>query len=75
MEKKIIPLLDIDIQGAKKVHASFPESNFIFICPPSIKELVYRLVKKGTESPESLKIRSANAVNEIAECLHLKKMI
>jgi guanylate kinase len=32
----IIPLLDIDIQGAKKMYAAFPESNFIFLCPPSI---------------------------------------
>lgn len=42
-EKRIIPLLDIDIQGAKKVFAAFPETNFIFIGPPSVRELKQRL--------------------------------
>jgi len=50
--QNIIPLLDIDIQGAKKVYAAFPDSNFIFICPPSMKELRERLVKRGTEKPD-----------------------
>jgi guanylate kinase len=47
---KIIPLLDIDIQGAKKVYAAFPETNFIFICPPSFADLRLRLEKRGTDS-------------------------
>lgn len=38
-KNKLIPMLDIDIQGAKKFYAAFPEANFIFVCPPSIDEL------------------------------------
>ena len=47
---KTIPLLDIDIQGAKKVFAAFPDTNFIFICPPSVADLKFRLEKRGTDS-------------------------
>jgi len=42
--------LDIDIQGAKKVFAAFPETNFIFVCPPSVSELKARLIKRNTDS-------------------------
>ena len=34
-----IPLLDIDVQGALKFSASFPDSNFIAVLPPSIESL------------------------------------
>ena len=49
-DRQIIPILDIDIQGAKKVFAAFPETNFIFICPPSVAELKRRLEGRGTDS-------------------------
>ena len=68
-------MLDIDIQGAKKVYVAFPDTNFIFICPPSISELKQRLVKRQTDSEEQLNIRLKNAETEIAECLSSKEMI
>lgn len=71
----IIPLLDIDIQGAKKVYAAFPDSNFIFILPPSLSALKERLILRGTETEASLQVRLANAVTEIQECLELSKII
>lgn len=74
-ERKIIPLLDIDIQGAKKVYAAFPETNFIFICPPSIEDLEKRLLKRGTDTVAQLQVRLKNAVGEIAECISLSHMI
>lgn len=74
-DKKIIALLDIDIQGAKKVYAVFPETNFIFVCPPSVEELRNRLVKRGTDSEAQLVIRVKNAVSEIAECIGESDMI
>lgn len=36
---KKIPLLDIDIQGTETFLESFPESNTLFIFPPSIETL------------------------------------
>ena len=60
-----IPLLDIDIQGTEKFLKSFPETNTLFMLPPSIAELEERLTKRGTETAESLKTRLTNSVNEI----------
>ena len=60
-----IPLLDIDIQGTDKFLKSFPETNTLFMLPPSIAELEERLTKRGTETAESLKTRLTNSVNEI----------
>lgn len=74
-EKKIIPLLDIDIQGAKKVYAAFPDTNFIFICPPSIPVLKERLIKRATDSEAQLAVRLKNAEGEIAECINMGKVI
>ena len=71
----IIPLLDIDIQGAKKVHAAFPDTNFIFICPPSVAALKERMTKRGQDSDAQIAIRVNNAVGEIAECIALRKVI
>lgn len=57
------------------MYNAFPETNFIFICPPSIQALRERLTKRLTESESSLNIRLKNAEKEITECLFLKQMI
>lgn len=44
-------VLEIDTQGAMQIKAKFPEGVFIFIVPPSLKELEDRIVKRGTDSP------------------------
>ncbi|KAA3457144.1 guanylate kinase 2-like isoform X2 [Gossypium australe] len=36
-------ILDIDVQGARSVRASYLDAVFIFICPPSMRELEERL--------------------------------
>jgi len=60
-------ILDIDTQGAKKVIEKIDHSVLIFILPPSPKVLKERIVKRGVDSPETIKIRLANAKNEIEE--------
>ena len=60
-------LLDIDVQGAKKLTAQFPEAILVFIMPPSTQELERRLMKRGTDSPEAVERRMKNAEAEIAE--------
>jgi guanylate kinase len=60
-------LLDIDVQGAKKLTAQFPDAILVFIMPPSIQELERRLMKRGTDSPEAMERRLKNAEAEIAE--------
>jgi len=65
IEKKIC-FLDIDVQGAKDIHASkLIECNYLFLTVPSIKELESRLIARKTETEESLKRRLANAEKEI----------
>ncbi len=73
IENKIC-LLDIDVQGAKDIHASkLIECNYLFLNVPSIKELERRLIARKTESEESLKKRLANAEKEIKTALEWGK--
>lgn len=59
-------LLEIDYQGAQQVRTHFPDMVGIFIVPPSLEVLKARLEKRGTDSPEVIAIRLANARQEIA---------
>ena len=58
-------LLEIDVQGALNVKRKVPEGVYIFLLPPSLEELKRRIEGRGTETPESLNRRLANAVAEI----------
>jgi guanylate kinase len=60
-------VLVIDINGALQIKEKMPESIFIFIMPPSMKELKQRLVKRDTEVPEKLLNRFKTAYKEINE--------
>lgn len=60
-------ILDIDIQGALKVKEAIPEGIFIFIMPPSMRELRDRLVGRGTETKEKIIERFKNSYKEINE--------
>ena len=60
-------ILEIEIQGALKVKELIPEAIFIFIMPPSMKELRRRLVSRGTDSSEKILSRFKTAYNEINE--------
>ncbi|MBC2578981.1 guanylate kinase [Clostridium sp. DJ247] len=58
-------ILEIDIQGALKVKENYPEGVFIFILPPSMEELKNRIIKRGSETPESLVTRFKSAYKEV----------
>lgn len=58
-------ILEIDIQGALKVKENFSEGVFIFILPPSMEELKQRIIKRGSETEESLMRRFKSAYQEI----------
>ncbi|EOA26367.1 hypothetical protein CARUB_v10023284mg [Capsella rubella] len=60
-------ILDIDVQGARSVRASSLDAVFIFVCPPSMKELEDRLRARGTETEEQIQKRLRNAEAEIKE--------
>ena len=59
-------ILEIDVQGALNVKERFPDSILIFIEPPSMEVLEQRLVGRGSETDESLRLRLANARLEMS---------
>lgn len=59
-------LLEIDLQGARQVRTTMPEAQFVFLAPPSMDELVRRLVGRGTEDAEERARRLATAEVEMA---------
>lgn len=61
-----LPLLEIDLQGARQVRAAMPEARFVFLAPPSWDDLVARLVGRGTESEEERAVRLETAKVEMA---------
>lgn len=58
-------LLEIDIQGALQVKDKYKEGVFIFILPPSMKELKSRITKRGTEDEKEILRRFESAYKEI----------
>lgn len=58
-------ILEIEVQGAMKVHEKCPEAVMVFILPPSVEELRQRLIGRGTESPDVIEKRVAEAEGEI----------
>ena len=59
-------LLDIDVQGAASLRKSYPkESYLVFVEPPSLQELEFRLRARGTDSDETIQRRLKNARDEM----------
>ncbi len=59
-------LLEIDLAGARQVRAVMPGARFVFLAPPSVEELVRRLVGRGTENEAERARRLATAEVEMA---------
>jgi guanylate kinase len=59
-------LLEIDWQGARQVRAALPSCTTIFILPPSRDALGQRLKGRGTDSPEVIARRLADAVADMS---------
>ena len=60
-------VLEIEVQGAMKVRAAFPDAVLIFNLPPSLKELKERLTGRKTEPPEVVEKRMSTAVWELSQ--------
>ncbi len=50
-------LLEIEVQGAKKIKEKFPEAMLVFISSPSASELERRLKGRQTETEQNIKSR------------------
>ncbi|MDH4224819.1 MAG: guanylate kinase [Deltaproteobacteria bacterium] len=59
-------LLDVDTHGAVNIKAISSGGVFIFIAPPSLKELEHRLIQRGSESADSLHTRLSRAEHEMS---------
>lgn len=62
-------ILEIDIQGAAQVKNNCPEGIFIFISPPSIDELKKRIIKRGSDTEDSIELRMECAREEMEASL------
>lgn len=58
-------LVRVDVQGSATIRAKVPAAVLIFLAPPSMESLIKRLSRRGTETPEELAIRIANATEEM----------
>ncbi len=67
LKKGIDVILEIEIEGANNIKKLIPEAIFIFIMPPSLKVMVERLKKRGTDSKEKILERFHTAYKEINE--------
>ncbi len=57
-------ILEIEIQGARKVKKRFPDTLLLFVSPPSAEVLKARLTGRGTETSEVIAQRLARAAEE-----------
>lgn len=60
-------LMDIDVQGARQFHLSFPDTVLIFVLPPSGEVLKARLSARKSEDQAKLLVRLRNARAELGE--------
>ena len=58
-------ILRVDVQGAATIKRLIPQAIFIFLATGSEEELVERLSRRKTETPESLRLRIATAREEM----------
>lgn len=66
LENGVNLLFDLDVQGCDSFKEYFNDkAQVIFIAPPSIEDLEKRLLKRGTETEESMKTRLTNAREEL----------
>jgi guanylate kinase len=59
-------VLEIDVQGARKVSESLPEATRVFIEPPSLQALEERLRGRAADAPDQIERRLSAARAELA---------
>ena len=70
-------LFDVDVKGGISLKDKFGTNSIaIFVMPPSVEELENRLIKRGTDTPEKIRMRVEKAKEEMkqlhAEILFVK---
>ena len=67
LKEGIDVILEIDIEGARKIKEKRSDAVFIFIMPPSMEILKSRLIGRNTETKEQVVERFKTAYKEINE--------
>ncbi|HEU23727.1 MAG: guanylate kinase [Mesoaciditoga sp.] len=67
LEKGKNLLLDVDVKGALNIKKIYKDGIFIFVAPPSFKELKERLLKRHTESKDDFEKRIEDAKFELSQ--------
>ena len=57
-------VLEIEVQGALQVREKTKDAVFVFIAPPNKEALYRRLLRRGTEDPETIQKRMEKAERE-----------
>jgi guanylate kinase len=60
-----VALFVLDVQGGMAMKKKYLQSVLIFLLPPSMKELKRRLLRRGTERSEQMKLRMKTALREM----------
>ena len=58
-------VLDIDVQGARRIRTLFADAVLVFVLPPSADELERRLQARGSEGLAEKRLRMQTALNEL----------
>ena len=66
LESGVPVLLEVDLVGARNIRARLPESELVFLAPPSWDALESRLRGRGTETPAAIERRLTTARTEMA---------
>jgi len=59
-------ILEIELVGARAVHAALPQAVSVFVAPPTLADLRARLEHRGTEADETIAARLRIAETEVA---------
>lgn len=73
-------IVAVDVQGASEIKKKMREAFFVFIAPPSLKELEERLKRRGTEDRKDIAARITAAKEEMAhtnwyDCIVINKRV
>jgi len=68
-------ILELDWQGASQVKGMYPDTETIFILPPSFADLKLRLNERGLDKKKTIEKRLAEAKEEIREGQHFDYLV
>ena len=71
------PFLELETFGAKNVMQEYGEENIIsiFLAPPSIEELKFRIINRGTENTEQIHERMTKVEEEMSQKRHFQHIV